>query len=97
MTEFAHSSGELLTNSAAYTGPCYITAAHIMTDGTNAAKLMVYDNTSAAGKVILERTIVGNTHGGSIIWTFPVKCTNGIYVTVTGTGGSCIIEYIRAG
>ena len=67
----------------------------IMTDGSNDAKVIIYDGTSTAGTVKYETTVKGADHYGGRIWTFPLMMNAGIYVVVSGTGGSYILEYIE--
>jgi hypothetical protein len=35
---------------------------------------------------------IGTNHFGSKVWANPRKCSNGIYLSITGTGASCVIE-----
>ena len=88
------SSGEQTSDAAIHSDVCWITAIHVITDGTNAAKVVIYDNTAASGKVISEASVAGTDNYGGRLWTFPIVCRNGIYVDVTGTGASYIVEYI---
>lgn len=88
------SSGEKTSSTAISAVPSFLTGVQIITDGTNNAKLILYDNASAAsGTVLLEMTIVGANNYGGRNWTFPIVCSNGIYAAVTGTGASYIVEY----
>jgi len=93
------SSGEQAASALIYTVPakgvkCYLSAVEVITDGTNNATLIVYDNTAGSGTVLLEIRVTGTDHYGGRSWTFPVRVDNGIYGAVTGTGASFIIEYI---
>lgn len=88
----AESSGEQTTTKAAYTGPCCLASVLVITDGTNTAKVVIDDSTDGSGTVKYETSVVGANHYGGRNWTFPVKFTTGVYVTVTGTGASYIIE-----
>ena len=92
--EGAVSSGEQTADAAIYADAAWLTGIWVITDGTNDAKVIVYDNASAAsGTVIGEITITGSGNFGGRDFPFPVKMYNGIYVDVTGTGASYIIEY----
>jgi hypothetical protein len=87
---------EITADGAAMTELCYIGYVEIITDGTNDAKVILYDNASAAsGTVIFEGTVTGSCHFGGHEWTNPRRCANGIYVDITGTGASCIIGIAR--
>jgi hypothetical protein len=90
------SSGEKTSSSAIYAGSAWITGVEVITDGTNDAKLILYDNaTAATGKVILEMTVIGSANFGGREPGFPPHCYNGIYGAITGTGASFIVEYIE--
>ena len=92
---YASTSGEQTSDAAVATAKCYITSILIITNGSDNAKVVLYDNASAAsGTVILEMTVVGVDNYGGRNYQYPVKCTNGIYADVTGTGASYIVEYI---
>ena len=91
----AKSSGEKTSDTAIMAGPGYITAVYVITDGSNNAKVILYDNASAAsGTVMLEMTVVASDNYGGRSWVFPAEFFKGIYVDVSGTGASYIIEYI---
>jgi hypothetical protein len=88
-------SGEKTADTAIHNGKCYITNIEIITDGTNDAKVILYDNgTGASGTVIREITVAGGDNYGGWNWIFPRQCNSGIYGDVTGTGASFIVEYI---
>ena len=91
----AVSSGEQTSDGAVMSVSGWITAIHIITDGTNAAGVVVFDNTAASGKVICEISVAGTDNYGGRTWPFPIWVNNGIYVNVTGTGASYIVEYIQ--
>ena len=95
--EISTSSGEKTADSVVYSKKAYITSVLVVTDGTNDARVIIHDNaSSAAGKVMLEQTVVGADNYGGRNWSFPVLCRDGIYADVNGTGASYIIEYIPA-
>lgn len=88
-------SGEQTADKAVCGVRCAITAIYIITDGTNDAKLVIYDNASAgSGTVVHEQTVKGSDHYGGLVLPFPKQMENGIYCDVTGTGASYIIDYI---
>jgi len=92
----SQTSGEQTSDAAIVASGCYLSAIWAITDGTNNAKVIIYDNASAAsGTVVGELTIVGASHFGGRDWLYPIVMRNGIYVDVTGTGASYIIEYIE--
>lgn len=88
-------SGEQTADALIYTGRCALASILIITDGSNNAKVVIYDGTTASGTVIYETTVLSTDHYGGRNWTFPVQVAQGIYVDVTGTGASYIVEYIQ--
>jgi hypothetical protein len=93
----AQGSAAITSDGAAATGSnVYITALTTITDGTNAATCLLYDNASAAsGDVIAKDWVPGALISNRLIWAYPRKVNAGIYVDITGTGASCIVEYVR--
>jgi hypothetical protein len=87
-------SGELTSSAQVKTGKCFLSAVLVITDGTNAATVILYDNTSAAGKKLWEGVVAGATQYGGRNWTFPVRVETGIYCSISGTGASAIVEYV---
>lgn len=73
----------------------YITGVYIISDGTNDATLILYDNASAASgnKIITMCARAAMPFAGNT-WTFPVIFFNGIYADVTGTNASYVVEFI---
>lgn len=89
----ATSSGELGATAAVYTGPCRLASVLVITDGTTPGKVVIDDSTDGNGTVKYETTVVGANHYGGRNWTFPVKFTTGIYVTLTGANATFIVEW----
>jgi len=95
------SSGEQTASALIYTVPtspkgvqCYLRAIKVVTNGTANGKAIIYDNTSAAGKVVDETTAVGTSHWGGRTWENPgCIIENGIYVVLSGSGASFFVEY----
>lgn len=77
----------------AVTGACWITGLQVVTNGSNDATITVYDGTSTSGKMIGTYYVPGALYGDRAVWTFPRRADGGIYVTVSGTGASAVIEY----
>ncbi len=67
----------------------------LLSDASNAASVVVYDNASAASgtKVGFMTVPASTTAPNSIIFNYPIMCSNGIYADVTGTGATYIILY----
>ena len=91
--ESSISSGEKTSDAQVAIGNGAITAFEVITDGTNDAKIIIYDNTAASGKVLNEMTVIGGAHFGGREPMFPPEFYTGIYVDVSGTGASYIVEY----
>lgn len=91
--DYCRTSGEKTADAAISAGPCILKSITVITDGSNNAKVILYDNASAAsGTVLDEITVVANTHNKQ--HSFSSICVNGIYADVSGTGASYIVEYI---
>lgn len=87
-------SGEQTANAIILNGGGYICGIQVVTDGTNNAKVIIYDNTAGSGTVICELTVVGTDHYGGRLWVPPARVDNGIYVAVSGTGASYFMDYM---
>ena len=88
------SSGLKSADALIATGRNRINAIILNGDGTNAASVTIYDNTSASGKVVDKVTIGANhVHGDQHIFTNPILCENGIYADVTGTGAEYVVFF----
>jgi hypothetical protein len=88
------SSGLQTTTQTIHTGRAILAGAHIVTNGTNDATLIVYDNTSAAGTIVFKQIVTGADN--SIPYTLPdggIRCDTGIHAVVSGTGAEYILFY----
>ena len=66
----------------------------VITDGTNNASVIIYDNaTTNTGTEVWKMTVLGAENYGGGMLTNPVVVTKGIYVDVSGTGAAYIIYY----
>ena len=66
----------------------------IITDGTNAATVTVYDNAvGGAGKVLFKGTVPGASNFGGGDAGMPVNLGYGIYMAISGTGANAIVYY----
>jgi hypothetical protein len=92
--QVAISSG-LKTGSAAIVGvSALLTDVAVFTNGTNAVTVICYDNaTAASGTEIAKIIVPGASYSGGIVIPAPVLAMNGIYCSLSGTGGSMIIFY----
>lgn len=87
------STGVLNADTLIFTGRNRINALTVFTDGTNAATVDIYDNTSAANKIAVKGKCAGANLVEHFIFENPVYVENGIYADVTGTGATFIVYY----
>lgn len=73
-----------------WTGKGRLNSVSIFTDGTNAASVVLYDGTSASGKVLAKLSIAGATLQSHVNFVSPVAFEVGIFADVTGTGAGYI-------
>jgi hypothetical protein len=92
----SETSGEVAASGSIYSKACYLTSFYVLTDGTNAATAILYNYQVASGATtkVAEFTVPGASRQDGRPWIFPVPCENGLYLDLSGTGASCIIEYI---
>ena len=89
----SRSSGEQTgATTSVVAGPCALTSVLVITDNTNYAKVVIDDSIDGTGIVKYETRVEGANNYGGRNWTFPVEFTAGVYVTLSGTGASYIIE-----
>lgn len=96
-TPYATSTGSVAQASAGQTVSieCAVTDVQLISNGTLAATLQVYDGTSASGVMIANLAIPATTSAPTFIpFNIPVTCNKGIFTVCTGTGASFIIHYI---
>jgi hypothetical protein len=71
----------------------------IMTDGSNDARVILYDvstgNDAAITNKLVEITVKGADNYGGRIWVDPVQFTEGLYADINGTGASFILEWTK--
>lgn len=89
MSGTAQSSG--LKTSGTYLifkGQGIISAVHAISDGTNVATVLVYDNDVGDNSGTVLAKVNGSVTTGSngAIFTTPVRCDNGCTLVVSGTG-----------
>ena len=88
------SSGLKNADAAIFAGRNRINAITVLSDGTNNATLVVYDNPSAASGTELAKVVCkGADLMQHIIFENPVVAQDGIYADVTGTGATFIVFY----
>ena len=72
------------------TGAGLLHGIHVITDGTNAATMLCYDNTSAAGTVKAKAIVPGATSVLPIMFDPPLHMDLGVHITISGTGAEFI-------
>jgi len=86
-------SSDLLTaDTAIATGRNRINAVTLI-GGSTASAVVIYDNTSATGKVVAKATQATNLVTTHIVFENPVICEIGIYADVSGTDAAYIVYY----
>src|SRR5882757_9804218 len=76
----------------------YLNGVLITTDGTNAATVIVYDNASAAsGKILAKGVVAGATNQFHIAYHRGLQASNGLYVSIAGTGAGAQVYFGAAG
>lgn len=64
----------------------------LLTGGSDAATLTIYDNTEASGTVLAVLKAAANT---SVSWTpGPAVCKTGLYAALAGTGPVATLVYV---
>jgi hypothetical protein len=66
----------------------------LVADGTNAASVTVYDNTSATGKKLRTLTVAAGEYYGGFVLPTCIKASTGLYVDV-GTNTTVFIDYVK--
>ena len=89
----SRSSGVLNADTLLATGRNRVNAITVLTDGTNAATVDLYDNTTASGTIRVKGRCVGASLVNHILFDNPVIFENGIYADVTGTGATFIVFF----
>lgn len=87
------SSGVQNADALLATGRNRVNAVTVITDGTNAATVELYDNTVASGTKRVVGKCVGANLINHIIFENPVLFESGIYADVTGTGATYIVFF----
>lgn len=88
------SSGLKSADAAIYAAECKLHGLFVLTDGTNAATVVLYDNASAASGTELAKYVVpGASLSGYVHFDCPVGASKGIYADVSGTGANYIVHY----
>ena len=88
----AKASGLKTSDGLIKAAPVLLTGVLIITDGTNPATAILYDNASAAtGTVLFKGTVPGAANFGGATWEVPIRPANGIYLDISGTDAAVIV------
>ena len=93
MSRKSRPSSEIVATGAAWTLGCVATGILLISDGSNDPTAILHDGTDATGVKLGEYSFDVNVKG-SFTEFFPipnVSCFLGIYVTLSGTGASCVV------
>jgi len=98
--EWCQQSDEKTADAAIDTGGGFFYGIEVMTDGTNAVTIDVYDNTAASGTKLIPTWVVTTsaTDRRQTFNRFPsVPYSTGIYVDITTSGTVKYMLYYREG
>lgn len=88
------SSGIKSSSGVIIAVPGLLAGFSIITDGANTATLILYDNaTTNSGTVIGKAIVLGANQNYNLAYNVPVKASNGIYMSLSGTGATAIVFY----
>lgn len=96
MEPAVNSSGLKSADGVICARPCIFYGVTLLTDGTNAGTIVLYDNASAASGTVVAKS---KQTGAALMATHMcdvgvgVVCNAGIYADVTGTGAEYIVYY----
>lgn len=91
----SRSSGLQTTDGIVASGRNRLNTVTLISDGTNACSVIIYDGVSAAGTVLAKASIGAASLKSTEQLTYvnPVITETGIYADVTGTGAAYIVTY----
>lgn len=94
---YATSTGSKAAGGQTVALECALTAVELISDGTNACNIQVYDGISAAAPAVLlaDIHIPASTVAPTVItFNTPVYCNRGIFTVLTGTDATFLLHYI---
>ena len=89
------SSGSQSASAAIHTGRCYLKGVYVFAPSADAT-ITVYDNTSAAGKIVWGPQVVltGDQYGGVNFPEPGIEMATGVYVTISGASATYIVNFL---
>jgi hypothetical protein len=91
MSTTCRSSGEQTSSGTLSTGRALLSSVLVITNGTNDATVILYDNTAASGDKVFEAVVAGANNAELFAFNKDVLCEDGLYLSISGTGASCIV------
>lgn len=91
---YTYSQGLKTASAVISRYPCVVTDLAVFTDGTNTVTVTLYNSSTATttNKTVLAKAVVlGTSLAGGIFIPVPIKATEGVYMTLSGTDGSTIV------
>lgn len=87
------SSGILNSSAAVLAGEGRVKSVVVLTDGTNAGTVIIYDNPTAASGTVLAKFVTAGADltGGAV--NLNILARTGIYASISGTGCTAIVHY----
>lgn len=90
------SSGLLSADAAVCATGSRVHSVTLISDGTNACSVVVYDNATSASGAVLAKLVLPASSGSPEFFVHdsnPISANKGIFVDVTGTGAAYIVTY----
>jgi len=88
----ATSTGQLTSSQLILQCAGLLTSILVITDGSNASTVTLTDG--QGGKMLGKWGVAGATLYGGRNWVVPVQFDVGLYIIISGTGASAIVEYV---
>ena len=88
---FAYSSGVITASKQVVVGPILLTDLAVYTNGADTTVVLYDSKSGATGVVIGQITVLAAAKAGGLIIPIPVKATYGVYLLLSGSGGTAIV------
>lgn len=75
--------------------PCVFGGVVVKTNGSADATVTVYDNTSAAGKIVMSFVVIGSEQVGGVV-NLDLTMSTGLTVVLAGTGSHAYVVWKNA-
>lgn len=97
----ATTSNRLTADTAVVTGSGRLMGVLLEGNATNAASVIVYDNTAASGTILCKLLLPGNAAGEGVQIAQAeapkdgIVFNNGVYADISGTGAAMILYFVK--